>query len=204
MKIFSDAILADADKLLAACKKLDFNGIANHDAAEVSKLKSVLIELSIKIAHSKDALDNYASKQAGPKAGGHASGSRLNTDTEQTIESKKVTTVRRQKMLEYLQQGGFRERIGKVYNSFSRGRSAVFQDVPHRRGLPPFDLVVSADYVPVAGFHGIFISDSELMSIVLSSDSQSGEDWEILKRKSYQTLEEMVEMVTLIAAGFDL
>ena len=200
----SEVIIGDAEKLLLACKNLDYSLLAHHDAAEVSRLKQVLSDLSIVAHRSREPLEDYANEQGGTTSEDGIQGGRENKIDGQTIESKEVVLARMQLLVKELEGEGFGGRVGRVYNSFASDRSTLFKQVPHRRGLPPFDLVLSADYAPVAGMHGVFVTDKQLMSIILPADTQPSGDWQILKTTSYQGVDEMVEKVTLIAAGFDL
>jgi hypothetical protein len=196
---FSEVLLSNADKVIAACKSLDYQGIIEHKPAEVEKLKSVLRNLSICARRAGESLDDYARRQERQRTD-----TRSQAKDERVVESKKDIQARQQRIIEHLNHEGFNERIGKVYNSFSKSRSSAFNQVPHRRGLPPFDIVLAPDFAPVAGLHGIFITADEVMSVILASEGQSNSDWEIMKRKPYHSSTEMVELVTLVAAGFDL
>ena len=202
MKGISGVIIGDAEKLVSACKTLDYSGIVQHNPQQVARLKQVLSDLSIVARRSRESLEDYAGKQAVPSVERGASVQAKSLG--QIIESEEAVLARRSSMEEILKKEGFEERIAKVYNSFSSDRITAFPQVSHRRGLPPFDVVLSADYAPVAGLHGIFVTEKELMSIILPSDTQPSGDWQVLKSTTYQGLEEMVEKVTLLAAGFDL
>lgn len=204
MSKFSTHILDQADLVASACKTLNFKKIVAHDPAEVEKLKSVIKDLSIATAAEMDEdLADYAKPVADAVAQGRPAANKA-APAEQTIESKDVVIARRQALIEDLNKEGFNDRIGKVYNSFSSERTITFKQVPHRRGLPPFDLVLAPDFAPVAGMHGIFLNGTEVMSIILAADSNGESEWHILKRKTFNDPDEMLELVTLIAAGFDL
>lgn len=181
-----------AIKVVRASQGLNYKRILAHDPDEVDKLNRVLKILRINPANLKDRLQNYASK---PDA---ASANRSDNN------EKEMAAARRRSMTEALGQEGFGDRMGMVYNSFSRERMTPIGRVPHLRGLPRFELVLAPDFAPMAGMHGIFIAGNTVRSIVLPSDAQPAGEWRTLKQKSFNTLGEMTEIVTLIAAGFDL
>lgn len=204
MSTFSTQILDQADLVASACKTLNFKKIVAHDSTEVEKLKLVIKDLSIATAAQMDEdLADYA-KPAGGNAAQGSAAAKTAAPAAQTIESKEALMARRQALIEDLSKEGFNDRVGKVYNSFSSERTITFKQVPHRRGLPPFDLVLAPDFAPVAGLHGIFLKDNEVMSIILAADGSGDSEWHILKRKTFNDSDEMLELVTLIAAGFDL
>ena len=181
--------------MVSASKKLDYEGIIRNDMLAVSQLKKVLAELDIEIK-SSEALDKYASKQRTARASGDSS------DSEQADPKAKQTRVRA--MMASLRAEGMEERLGRVYNSFASDRIMKFTDVPHRLGLPPFDAVIAADYAPISGLHGVFISDEEVKSIVLASEGGSSSQWQELKSRTYNNADEMLELVALLSSGFEL
>ena len=203
-RTISEDILSQADVLLAASQHLDYPGIIAHKPMAVEKLKAVISDLRINSGGSSELLSDYASKQAGP-GGSQAQRAPPAADKGGRVaESEGAIKVRRQAMTQRLSGEGFADHIGCVYNSFSQSRSTPFNQVPHRIGLPPFDVVVAADFSPVAGMHGVFISANEIMSIILPSEGGGATSWQVLSKKGFQNEEEMLEYVTLIAAGFDV
>lgn len=201
VKLFSKTILDSADELIEASRSLDYSGIINDDDAALSQLNAVLKRLSINQFDNDDLLDDYASKQA------HASTAKA-ADTfavDEAINPEQSAAIERQQQIaDIISQEGLQDRLGKVYNSFANDRVLEFNNVPHQRGLPPFDLVFAADYSPLSGLHGIFISADEVMSIVLPSDAGGDTDWQVLKRRQYSNPDELMEFVTLLSAGFEL
>lgn len=184
-----DEIVVVGEKVLAALKGLNYRGVARHSASDVEQLKAVLEQLGI--YPPDESLQDYASEQALPRS------APAQYDEEQAQQLLKE--INRQ-----LDDEGFGERLGCVYDSFAQNRRSPFNDMP-RRGLPSFNLVVAPDFAPVAGLHGVFISDTEVMSIILPAEVQQARgDWEIVKRKSFKDAEQMMDIVTLITAGFDL
>ena len=190
-------LIDQASALLAVTAQLDYLKIIQHDPAEVQKLNSLLGDLGVGApAIAQSSNDYYAddSKASAP----------VNTDeSSESTQQEDMRANRQMAILEQLTQEGFANRLGRVYNSRSEERSMEFRKVPHRKSLPEFDMIVSADYSPGAGVHGIIITDYHVMSVYLASPEEQNE-WEVLKRKPYDNMVEMAEYVTLLAAGFDL
>ena len=209
---FSDTILGNANALLEASKSLDFQGIVDHNAEEVAKLRAVIERLSIQRKRSGESLEDYADKQSGPLARGAADIDDLPSLDDMDIDmggdalsasGSGASQASRDEIIKALVAEGMDDRVGLVYNSFSDSRTLPFSQAHHRRGVPVFEVVAAPDFAPVSGMHGVFISNTEVMSIILPSDNASA-DWQILKRKDYSTLDEMIEYTSLISAGFDL
>ncbi len=183
-----DNIVDLAGMVISASRSLDYGRIRDHDPEAVARLQEVLVQLRIHSAGASDSLTDYASPQTGPSGD----------------DGEDATAQRRETLVNSLSAEGFAERIDHAYNSFSKDRMTPIDRVPHHRGLPPYDLVLAPDFAPLSGLHGIFITANKVMSLVLPSDIQPSGDWQLLREKSFSTAEEMVEIVTLVAAGFDL
>ena len=212
VSLVSDIVLKNADALLAAFKSIDFKKFLSHDAAEVEKLKGVLVSLQIALKRPTELLDQYASKPSAPSGSDQGFSSLddlppLNdlADSDATDKSSAVDRPFSGKddIMEALALNGFASRAGLVYNSFSDSRTLAFDQAHHRRGVPPFEVVVAPDFAPVSGMHGVFISTTEIMSVILPSDNANA-DWQIFKRKSFSCRKEMMDYLSLISAGFDL
>ena len=189
MKDATSEALKRAGKVVSGSRSLNYQRILRHDEEEVAKLNHLLKQLGGTHTKIDEPLENYASH---PEQG------------RPTERDDSVKAERCKKMIVRLEQEGFGDRLGKVYNSFAKGRSVEFDRLPHRRGIPPFDLAIAPDFSPVAGMHGIFIAGDTIFSYNLPADTPPTGNWELLKKKSFTTEDEMAEMVTLIAAGFDL
>ncbi|WP_145999066.1 hypothetical protein [Oceanicoccus sp. KOV_DT_Chl] len=205
MKSFSSVILEKADQLLAASKSLDYDRIALHEPEEVEKLQTVLASLQITKKRISESLDQYANKQQSPvRELDDLDGLMLEDSGGSDDKAAEASSgVDKEAMLSQLADEGFGDRVGRVYNSFAGNRSLPFAQVPHERGLPEFLVVLAPDFTPVAGLHGIFITDKEIISMILPSD-KANIDWTVIKSKGYSNEEEMIEFLTLIAAGFDV
>ena len=184
MKRISEKVFNSADRVASASKGLNYQRIIAHDKAEVDKLNKVLRDLDI----DRGDRDGVTHSDRGATRSPDMS----------------LSAVRRKQMEERFEQEGFGDRLNRVYNSFAKDRTISIKQIPHSRGLPPYDMVVAPDFAPVAGLHGIFISGNQVMSIILPSETQAFGEWHIVKQKSFSTIEDMIEVVTLVAAGFDL
>ncbi len=186
-----ELLIKEAQVLISASKSLDYSKIFAHDPNEIAKLKALMGHLNIKpLTRYGESLDNYASVQQQNTA----------SPTDKDAEAEK----RRQTIVDILKAEGFEDRIDNVYNSFSGERNTPINRVPHHRGIPEFDVVIAADFAPVSGMHGVFINDREVMSIILPADAGPSIDWQVMKRKRYENPEQMIDIVTMIASGFDL
>lgn len=181
------AILNNATEVVKASQSIDYKGVLAHDEVEVAKLNRVLQKLRINPARVKRFL-----QQADPAQPGAGGGPSLEDQSRQE---------RLQRMTQALAGAGFEERIDKVYNSYSKQRLTPIDKVPHHRGLPKFQLVVAPDFSPMSGMHGIFIVGNTVRSFVLPANSQGG--WQLVKQKSFATIDQMADIVTMICSGFD-
>lgn len=179
-----EKIIDQAGQVVDAIKGVDLKGVLAHEPEAVAHLEAVLALLN--------------SDQ--PSANLEASESLEAVEVE---ESRDAMLMRHGQMLSALKAEGFDGRLGKVYNSASEDRTLEFRKVPHRKELPSFDMVVAADYAPSAGLHGIFIGAKHVYSAVLPSPMEQN-NWKVLKSRGYDSDDEMIEIVTLLSAGFDL
>lgn len=190
-----DELIKQANRISYITKQIDFEKIKTHEPSEVEKLNNFLSELGAGIA--------------GPVVNAGANPAVVDGlsefDTEEPGKSKGAETqaARQMAILEQLKKEGFADRLGRLYNNRYESRSMEFRKVPHRKNLPDFDMIVAADYAPGAGAHGIIITQYQVMSVYLAAPEEQN-SWQILKQRSYDSMEEMGEIVTLLAAGFDL
>ena len=189
-------IMEQASSLLRASRSLDYPAILRHEPASVARLREVIARLGLSANGS--AVKTRRSTLTS-----------VNTDTTvlrvaaDQAKSKPVATNRLQELVQRLGEEGFSERLAHIYDSQSVSRSIAFKQAPHRYGLPGFDMVVAPDFSPVQGLHGIFITALEVFTAVLPSPA-SEHEWKILKRREYQGIDQLLEYVTLLSAGFDL
>jgi hypothetical protein len=203
LRALSQKIINEAKKLLLVSQGLDYQKVLAHDGGEVEKLRNSLLGLNIRWGDR--SLADYANKLEAPPPGANSAVQKGSEgiDTQGVLSSN--TVARQGKIVEALSEEGFSERSDCVYSSFVKSRSLPFKQVPHRHGLPDFDIVVAPDFSPNPGLHGIFISADAVMSITLAIvEGQSAQLWQIEKQQNYSSQEQMVDYVTLMSAGFEL
>jgi hypothetical protein len=178
-------LFLQAEDFLQQFNRLDYEAIVAHEPAAVSVLQDVVKTIRNKRGGER-ALVGYAVEQELRVVG--------------AAEDKVSVQERRRALLEVLSQAGLSGRLGKVYCTEVDLRTAAFRDVPHKVGLPPFDMVVAADYSPQSGYHGIFVAGQEVMSWLLPTPYDLA--WQLRERHRFSTLEQMAELVGLLGAGF--
>ncbi|MFT3930804.1 MAG: hypothetical protein QM709_10970 [Spongiibacteraceae bacterium] len=177
-------LLTQAGDLVEMCKRLDYQQIIAHKPEAVAALKDAM--RIIRGSINNESLGDYANKQE---------------VREPTPEEKAALLERRRLLVEVLGHAGLAERMGKIYSTEAAQRLIPFKDVPHKQGLPQFDLVVGPDFSPQSGFHGIFIGEQEVMSCLLPSSSEAVW-WQVRERHRFTSLDQAVDIVGLLSAGF--
>ena len=181
-----------ARELVEASRRLDYPAIVAHEGAAISQLRQVAGELRLDLGRLRGDVDEqrqsaYAQLQPPPK--------------RRPVAEPTSVHERRRRCADALTKAGLGARLGKLCCSNSAQRLVPFREAPHRRGLPPFDMVVAADYMQGEGFHGIFITADEVLSGWLLQPAE-GRDWQLRVRSRYTSLAEMTEKVGLMSAGF--
>ena len=189
----SNPVLTDADTFLGCCDRLDFQSIFENQKDALRTLRVVMNELDL-VPLTKQQIENRQAVES------------IVVDSSSVmshVAAADPKEERRQEIIGEIEAQGFGDRLDKVYDSFADGRSRSLSKVPHRHGLPFFNTVIAADFAPVSGLHGIFVSNSEVISAVLPYPCES-HHWQLEIRRNYSSLAEMVEYVTLLSAGFEL
>ena len=191
IKRINSRIVDEAHRLVSICKHLDFPAIVRHESLAVAQLQQAIQTLGIRVHRemkpNSPQLPSVAkATETKPVLAGAGEG---RSDSEQAIARA-------------LQQAGFADRLGKIYNSESKQRTVHFADVSQRSGLPSFLFVICPDFAPVAGYHGIFITATEVFAAVFPINGNG--QWQIDARRNYANLSQMEEWVTLLSAGFAL
>lgn len=179
-------LFLQAEKFLQLFNGLDYAAIIAHEPSAVAALQDVVRSIRGTSANADEALSDYA------------------TLSQQLVapaaDDKRLLVERRRSFVEVLSQVGLGARLGKVYCTQAESRLALFRDVPHKQGLPQFDMVVAADYSPQNGYHGIFVGAQEVMSWILPTPYER--PWQLHERHRFATLDQMAELVGLLGAGF--
>lgn len=179
-------LLNQAVDLVELCKRLDYQQIIAHKPEAVQALQDAMRVIRGTLSDSGESLEDYAAK---PEV------------REPQPVDKAALLERRRQLVEVLGHAGLAERLGKVYNTEAVQRLIPFKDIPHKQGLPPFDLVVGPDFAPQSGFHGIFIGEQEVMSCLLPLPGNTVQ-WQIRERHRFASLEQAVDLVSMLSAGF--
>lgn len=184
-------LLRQAMDLVEICKRLDYQEIIAHKPEAVAALQDAVRIIRGSLPGEVDeGLENYATKpEAREKAG------------ENVVTDKAALLERRRFLVEALGQAGLADRLGKVYCTDTAQRLIAFREIPHKRGLPQFDMVVGPDYSPQGGYHGIFIAEQEISSCLLPQPCDTVQ-WQIRERHRYANLEQVVDLVSMLSAGF--
>jgi hypothetical protein len=187
-KPLNSQVVDEARRLISVCEHLDFPAIVRHDTLAVAQLQQAiqLMRMASNVVAEKLPSD------AKPKQVLVNAADLANTSDAELYPPAELA----------LRNAGFTDRLGHIYNSESPLRIVPIDDLPHRSGLPRFLYVVSPDFAPVAGFHGIFITPTEVYAAILPA--VGGGMWKIEERRIYTDVNQMEEFVTLLCAGFAL
>jgi hypothetical protein len=169
------ALYEQAVQLVDTCRRLDYAAILAHRPEAVAALSQAVDALRLELPRRPPA------------------------DLAPAVAA--TAQKRRRRLVEALSHAGLGSRLGKLYCSAVDERLVPFREVPHKRGLPAFDMVVAADFAPVDGYHGIFIAAGEVFSGVLPLPADAF-DWQRRERVRYTDLEQMVDRVASLSAGF--
>ncbi len=179
-------LLSQAIDLVEMCKRLDYQQIIAHKPEAVAALKDAVRIIRGSLHEADEALEDYADK---PQV------------REPAPVDKGALLERRRQLVEVLGHAGLAERLGKVYSTEAKQRLIAFKDIPHKQGLPQFDLVVGPDFAPQGGYHGIFIAEQEVMSCLLPLPCDTVQ-WQIQERHRFANLDQAVDLVSTLSAGF--
>lgn len=176
-----------AEQIIQLYSRLDYAAIIAHEAKAVAILKDVVNTIRGPAGKARGDSRDAAERQDSPAP-------------VEFPDDKAALADRRRLFVEALSHGGLGPRLGKVYSTNAASRVVAFRDVPHKLGLPAFDMVVAADFSPQAGYHGIFIGAREVMSFMLLAPFER--PWHLRERHAFSSNEQMVELVSLLSAGF--
>jgi hypothetical protein len=185
IKKINSRILDEAHRLVNICKHLDFRAIARHESLAVAQLQQAIQTLGIRV---RGRISGDVPVTSMPIAKSNAR-QHESYGIEETIQAALISA-------------GFEDRLGKIYNSESKQRMVAFSEVTQRSGLPAFLFAIAPDFAPVAGYHGIFVTPSEVYAAVYPVNGNG--QWQIDGRRSYASMQQMEEWVTLLSAGFAL
>jgi hypothetical protein len=189
-----DSLYDEAGRVVRLCETLDFEGIVQHRPKAVSALQNVVRTLNLNLPRRIDERSPLKSDSIEDLR---------QPAVERRAASEDVAELqqRRRQLLESLTKAGLGDRMGKIYSTITNERLRPFRDVPHKTGLPAFDMVLAPDFSPEAGLHGIFISMQEVFSCLLPG-ADANRPWQVRERARFGNLEELADIVSLMSAGF--
>ena len=164
--------LAIAKRAAALVQEIDLDKVRDHNEPEVTRLASVVDQLDSLSAGNLDAL----------------------ADSEQ-VPDMDPEHLRRSQLMQLLDDAGYNGRIGRVYVDGSKDPFKPVDIVPHRDGLPPFDMVVAPDYSPAQGIHGVFVSAKAVVAALVPMPAERHR-WRTLRSQPYESDEELIDLVT--------
>lgn len=155
-------------------ERVDFRGIAEHDPQAIEKLKKVGNALN-ELSEGRDV--QYL-------AG-------VDEDDAPTLNENQI---RRSDLMTVLSQAGLSDRLGRVFVDGPNPGVSALDLIPHREGLPEFDVCLAADHSPAEGAHGIFISQLGVFSALIPEPA-TRHRWRILRSRPFDDHREMLEIV---------
>ncbi len=168
-------LMKQAQKAHEIIEAVDFEKVASHDPEEVGKLQGV-----------NEALGKLSE------------GEQVNrVDGLDEVENLDPAFAIKNELLLLLDDAGLGERLGRVYTlglGSAQPGTKPAEIVPHREGLPAFDVVIAPNYAPADGAHGIFVSYSGVFSAHVP-EPITRHHWKIMRSQPYDDNEELVSLV---------
>lgn len=97
-------------------------------------------------------------------------------------------------LIALLQRHGFGARLDKVFTGDRVEPFMLLDKVPHRRGLPPFDICLAPDYSPIDGLQGVFLTGRGIFNATVPRPVEQ-HDWRVLRNVPYESPEDLIEKV---------
>ncbi|MEZ5549491.1 MAG: hypothetical protein R3E82_01240 [Pseudomonadales bacterium] len=155
-------------------ERVDLRGVAAHDPQAVEKLKKV-----------GSALDELSAGRDVQYIDG------VDEDEAPTLDEEQM---RRSELMIVLSQAGLSDRLGRVYVEGTTNGTVALDIVPHREGLPEFDVCVAPDHSPADGAHGIFVSQLGVFSALIPAPP-TRHRWRILRSRPFDDQREMLDII---------
>lgn len=155
-------------------ERVDLDGIAGHDPQAVDKLSKV----SEALAHLS------AGKDVEYVPG-------VDEDDAPTLDEAQL---RRSELMTVLAEAGLAERLGRVYLHGAEEPVSALDLIPHRDGLPDFDVCIAPDHTPAEGAQGIFVSERGVFAALIP-EPVTRHKWRILRSRPFDDHAEMIEIV---------
>ena len=168
-------LIRQAQRTHEIIEAVDFDKLKAHDSEEVAKLEGV-----------SEALGKLSDGEQVARV-----------DGVDEVDNIDPTFAIKNELMMLLDESGLGERLGRVFGlglGSSQPGSKSADIVPHREGLPAFDVVLAPNYAPADGAHGIFISYSGVFSAHVA-EPITRHHWKILRSQPYDDNEELISIV---------
>lgn len=168
-------LIRQAQRTHEIIEAVNFDKLRAHDAEEVAKLDGVHEALS-KLSEGEQV---------------------QRVDGVDEVDNLDPAFAIRNELMLLLDDQGLGERLSRIYTLGLRGSqpgSKPLEIVPHREGLPAFDVVIAPNYAPADGAHGIFVSYSGVFSAHVA-EPITRHHWKILRSQPYDDNDELVSIV---------
>lgn len=159
--------------------KVDLTKVTDHDDPEVQKLNSVV-----------NALESMSNGELVD----HVPGLDSSIDDPEEAPSMDPDTVRTSLLLQELDAAGYAGRIGRIFFEGAADPEKPLEFIPHRDGLPDFDICLKPDFSPAKGAAGIFVSNRGVF-LSMVPDPVTKHRWRILRSTPYADNKEMLDIV---------
>ena len=154
--------------------RVDLDGVAANDLQAVEKLKKVASALD-DLSRGKD-VDYVAG---------------VDEDEAPELDADQL---RRSELMAVLTEAGLAERIGRVFVHGADEPLSALDLIPHRDGLPAFDVCIAPDHTPAEGAQGIFISERGVFAALIP-EPVTRHKWRILRSRPFDDHAEMLATV---------
>ncbi|MBV1906631.1 MAG: DUF1552 domain-containing protein [Pseudomonadales bacterium] len=180
-----DTLLEDAKRAQSLMESLDLNLIVEHDESEIRQLNQVISELEqIESAQAQPASES-------PSTPGQSS----DTPKQQTPpEDAQPRTMEETDILTVVQNAGFGSRVGRVYFSGLDYPIKPLDYIPHRNGLPNFDVCLAPESAPAEAVQAIFVSERGVFCASIT-EPVADNSWRIIRSMPYRSNDEMLDLI---------
>ena len=158
----------------ALVDRVDLNGVAEHDPEALDRLEKVTSALS----------DLSEGKNVEYIPG-------VDEDEAPTMDEEQL---RRSQLMAALDEAGLADRLGRVYVQGDDEPLKLLDLIPHRDGLPEFDVCIAPDHSPAEGAHGIFVSERGVFAALIPEPA-TRHKWRILRSRPFDDFSEMLATI---------
>ncbi len=161
---------------------VDLQKVAEHNAEEVDKLASV-----------NGALQDLSEG----KSIDHVEG------VDEVVEELDPVARRKAQLYAHIDAAGWTDRLGRVLSVDGNNASLKpLELIPHRKGLPEFDLCIAPEKAVGLGNFALFISAQGVFSAAVN-DPASKHHWRITRSRPYESIPELYKIIQLFSQSGD-